>query len=160
MKGEYHMSKKKNSFLIAFGAALGAAAVGVSYYLKYKSFNKELDQDFHEYEDDEAAKEEEAEEETVPCSEASGRSYITITPGKQEEAAKEEAGEEVKDNVPEEAAEEESVSEETKAEETKKAAPQETPKDTATVEEDVIAGDADAPQEKSSEASEENGVGE
>ncbi len=45
------MSKKKSGLLIAFGAMLGGAvAAGISYYLKLKSFNDELDQDFHEYE--------------------------------------------------------------------------------------------------------------
>lgn len=33
------MSKKKTGLLIALGAAIGAAAAGISYYLKYKSFN-------------------------------------------------------------------------------------------------------------------------
>ena len=37
------MSKKKTGLLIALGAAIGAAAAGISYYLKYKSFNDELD---------------------------------------------------------------------------------------------------------------------
>ena len=45
------MSKKKTGLLIALGAAIGAAAAGISYYLKYKSFNDELDKDFHDYED-------------------------------------------------------------------------------------------------------------
>ena len=40
------MSKKKSGLLIAFGAMLGGAvAAGISYYLKLKSFNDELDQD-------------------------------------------------------------------------------------------------------------------
>ena len=48
------MSKKKSGLLIAFGAMLGGAvAAGISYYLKLKSFNDELDQDFHEYEEEE-----------------------------------------------------------------------------------------------------------
>ena len=33
------MAKKHTGLLIALGAALGAAAAGLSYYLKYKSFN-------------------------------------------------------------------------------------------------------------------------
>ena len=49
------MSKKKTGLLIALGAAIGAAAAGISYYLKYKSFNDELDKDFHDYEDEETS---------------------------------------------------------------------------------------------------------
>ena len=53
------MSKKKSGLLIAFGAMLGGAvAAGISYYLKLKSFNDELDQDFHEYEEEETPSEE------------------------------------------------------------------------------------------------------
>ncbi len=52
------MSKKKSGLLIAFGAMLGGAvAAGISYYLKLKSFNDELDQDFHEYEEEETPSE-------------------------------------------------------------------------------------------------------
>ena len=64
------MSKKKSGLLIAFGAMLGGAvAAGISYYLKLKSFNDELDQDFHEYEDEETPSEEK-EEKTVKTTEA------------------------------------------------------------------------------------------
>ena len=69
------MSKKKSGLLIAFGAMLGGAvAAGISYYLKLKSFNDELDQDFHEYEEEETPSEE-TEEKTEPAPE---RTYITI----------------------------------------------------------------------------------
>ena len=73
------MSKKNTGLLIAFGAALGAAAAGLSYYLKYKSFNKEVDEDFHDYEEDETADEE--NEEAVTCNDT-GRTYITLDSGK------------------------------------------------------------------------------
>ena len=73
------MSKKKSGLLIAFGAMLGGAvAAGISYYLKLKSFNDELDQDFHEYEEEETPSEE-TEEKTEPAPE---RTYITINSGK------------------------------------------------------------------------------
>ena len=63
------MSKKKSGLLIAFGAMLGGAvAAGISYYLKLKSFNDELDQDFHEYEEEETPSEE-TEEKTEPADE-------------------------------------------------------------------------------------------
>ena len=78
------MSKKKSGLLIAFGAMLGGAvAAGISYYLKLKSFNDELDQDFHEYEDEETPSEE-TEEKTENAPE---RTYITINPGKDADAA-------------------------------------------------------------------------
>lgn len=86
------MSKKKNTgLLIALGAVLGAAAAGISYYLKYKSFNEEIDKDFHDYEEDAA---EEANNEPVSFDEA-GRTYITIGKTSETEAsAKETAPEE------------------------------------------------------------------
>ena len=69
------MSKKKSGLLIALGAMLGGAvAAGISYYLKLKSFNDELDQDFHEYEDEETPSEE-TKEKSEPAPE---RTYITI----------------------------------------------------------------------------------
>lgn len=73
------MSKKKTGLLIAFGAALGAAAAGLSYYLKYKSFSDEVDKDFHDYEEDDTVKEE--QEDTVTCTDT-GRTYITLDSGK------------------------------------------------------------------------------
>lgn len=77
------MSKRKTGLFIALGAALGAAAAGISYYLRYKSFNDELDQDFHDYEDDDAPGDtKEKEDAPVPCQEAAGRSYITLDPAK------------------------------------------------------------------------------
>lgn len=77
------MSKKRTGLLIAFGAALGAAAAGISYYLKYRSFNDELEKDFHDYEEDEPSKEEEADtfcDASDPV--VTERSYITLDPGK------------------------------------------------------------------------------
>ena len=77
------MSKKKSGLLIAFGAMLGGAvAAGISYYLKLKSFNDELDQDFHEYEEEENAPE---------------RTYITINSGKDAETADDPAAEKKED---------------------------------------------------------------
>lgn len=72
------MSKKNTGLLIAFGAALGAAAACVSYYLKYKSFSDELDKDFHDYEDEDESASQEIEKETVPVSDSTKRNYITI----------------------------------------------------------------------------------
>ena len=97
------MSKKKSGLLIAFGAMLGGAvAAGISYYLKLKSFNDELDQDFHEYEEEETPSEE-TEEKTEPAPE---RTYITINSGKDADTAdhseKEETDDSPKAECPEE----------------------------------------------------------
>lgn len=87
--------KKKSGLLIAFGAMLGGAvAAGISYYLKLKSFNDELDQDFHEYEEEETPSEE-TEEKTEPAPE---RTYITINSGKDADAADDSVKEETKDS--------------------------------------------------------------
>ena len=106
------MSKKKSGLLIAFGAMLGGAvAAGISYYLKLKSFNDELDQDFHEYE--------ETEEKTEPAPE---RTYITINSGKDTNAAddsvkKEETKDSEEIECPEPTDEKDSVKEENVPEE-------------------------------------------
>lgn len=71
------MSKKNTGLLIAFGAALGAAAACVSYYLKYKSFSDELDKDFHDYEDEDECGTED-EKKCSASSDAAKRNYITI----------------------------------------------------------------------------------
>ena len=47
------MAKKSFGKFLAFATVSGIVAAGVSYFLKYKSFNKELDQDFHDFEGDE-----------------------------------------------------------------------------------------------------------
>ncbi len=73
------MSKKNTGLLIALGAVIGAAAAGISYYLKYKSFNDELDKDFHDYEDEDAV--EEVKEEPISCANAK-RTYITLDSNK------------------------------------------------------------------------------
>lgn len=74
------MSKKKTSMLIALGALLGAAAAGLSYYLKYKSFNNELDKDFHDYEEEDTVSDETRE--SVPQADGKERTYITLDSGK------------------------------------------------------------------------------
>ena len=113
------MSKKKTGLLIAASAALGAIA-GISYYLKYKSFNDEIDKDFHDYEEEDAV--EETNDDPVSFDEA-GRTYISI--GKAAEA----------ESACEEAAPEEAPAEEETAEATEEPA-KETPI-AATVEEDT-----------------------
>ena len=83
------MSKKNHTgLLIALGAVLGAAAAGVSYYLKYKSFSDEIENDFHDYEEEAA---EEAVDETFSINDTN-RTYISIDSNKSkttDEAAEE-----------------------------------------------------------------------
>ena len=73
------MSKKRTRLLIVLGAALGAAAAWISYFLKYRSFNDELDIDFHDYEEN---AEETEHDSPVPCQDAGNRTYITLDPAK------------------------------------------------------------------------------
>lgn len=47
------MAKKGFGKFIAFATIAGAAAAGVSYALRYKTFHKELEKDFREFEDGE-----------------------------------------------------------------------------------------------------------
>ena len=46
------MAKNHTGRWLALATVAGAAAVGISYFKKYKSFNKELEEDFHDFEDD------------------------------------------------------------------------------------------------------------
>ncbi len=71
------MSKKRTGLLIAASAAIGAVA-GISYYLKYKSFNDEIDKDFHDYEEE---TEEMTKDEPVSCADTK-RTYITLDSNK------------------------------------------------------------------------------
>ena len=49
------MAKKGLGKFVMLAAVAGAAAAGISYFRKYQSFNKELDEDFHDFEDEEDA---------------------------------------------------------------------------------------------------------
>lgn len=46
------MAKKSLGKFLAFATLSGAVAAGISYFLRYRSFNKELDKDFHDFEGD------------------------------------------------------------------------------------------------------------
>ena len=112
------MSKKKVKGAVLWGMLGGAVAAGISYYLKLKSFNDELDQDFHEYEEEETPSEE-TEEKTEPAPE---RTYITINSGKDTNAAddsvkKEETKDSEETACPEPTDEKDSVKEENVPEE-------------------------------------------
>lgn len=47
------MAKKGFGKAVALAVVAGAAAAGISYFRKYQLFNKELDEEFHDFEDEE-----------------------------------------------------------------------------------------------------------
>lgn len=49
------MAKKGFGKLVTLAAFAGIAAAGISYMKKYQSFSKELDEDFHDFEDEDEA---------------------------------------------------------------------------------------------------------
>ena len=69
------MSKKGMGRLVVLAAVAGAAAAGVSYLTRYHSFNRELDEDFHDFEDE--------EEGPVPDS-TMNRNYVSLHANKDE----------------------------------------------------------------------------
>lgn len=50
-KGVFGMAKKGWGKFVAFAAVTGAVAAGVSYVLQYKTYHRELEKDFREFED-------------------------------------------------------------------------------------------------------------
>lgn len=68
---------KKQFGRIAALAALAGAAVGITYFFRYKSFHEELEEDFHDFEDD-------LDEFDVGDSEEESpqRNYVSLTPEK------------------------------------------------------------------------------
>lgn len=68
------MAKKNFGKFLALAAVTGAVAAGVSYFLKYRSFHAELDEDFHDFEGDE-----ENFDGTLPHEgEAAQRNYVPL----------------------------------------------------------------------------------
>lgn len=67
------MSKKKTGLLVALGTIVGAAAAGISYYLKHKSLKKDAEEDFFEEEE-----EMDGTDSEVSSCEPSNRTYITL----------------------------------------------------------------------------------
>lgn len=91
---------KKQFGKLAVLAALAGTAVGITYFLRYKSFHEELEEDFHDFEED-LDEFDSAEEEISPK-----RNYVSLTPekadaaqedSKEEEPASETANEPVKE---------------------------------------------------------------
>lgn len=93
------MAKKKLGKFLALTAITTAIAAGVSYFLKYRSFHAELDEDFHDFEGDD-----DNFDGALPHeSEAAKRNYVPLGEKKEESSLKEaaddvkEAAEAVKD---------------------------------------------------------------
>lgn len=88
------MAKNKWGKFLALATAAGAIAAGISYFVKYKTFNKELDEDFHDFEGDE----EDFDGSLPHESETPERTYVTLGEKKAEVSeAVSEAAETVKD---------------------------------------------------------------
>ena len=89
--------KKKFGKFLALATAAGAVAAGVSYFLKYRSFHKELDQDFHDFEHED---DDDFDGSLPHESEAASRTYVTLGEKKEEtkETAKE-AAQELADDI-------------------------------------------------------------
>ena len=78
------MAKKNFGKFLALATISGAIAAGVSYFLKYRSFHAELDEDFHDFEGDD-----DDFDGTPPHeSESAPRNYVPLGE-KKEETAKE-----------------------------------------------------------------------
>ena len=86
------MAKKNLGKFLALTAISTAIAAGVSYFLKYRSFHAELDEDFHDFEGDD-----DTFDGTLPHEgEAATRNYVPLGEKKEESSLKEPA-ESVKD---------------------------------------------------------------
>lgn len=77
------MAKKYFGKIITLAAIAGATTAAVSYFLKYKSFNKDLEEEFHDFEDD-------FEDFHDEKTEAAERNYVSLST---ERPADKEAGE-------------------------------------------------------------------
>ena len=85
------MAKKNLGKFLALTAISTAIAAGVSYFLKYRSFHAELDEDFHDFEGDDSF------DGTLPHEgESAARNYVPLGEKKEESSLKE-AAEAVKD---------------------------------------------------------------
>ena len=91
------MAKKSLGRFLAFAAITGAAAAGVSYFLKYRSFHAELEDDFHDYEDDGQDHDQPGPFET----EATHRNYVPLGEKKESMEAVEQEAEDAAEAVKE-----------------------------------------------------------
>lgn len=78
------MAKKGWGKFVAFAAVTGAVAAGVSYVLQYKTYHKELEKDFREFEDSGDEDRLDGEEDRTIDSRKLDRNYISLTSSKDE----------------------------------------------------------------------------
>lgn len=88
------MAKKNLGKFLALTAVSAAVAAGVSYFLKYRSFHAELDEDFHDFEGDD----DNSDSSLSGEGEAAKRNYVPLGE-KKEESPAEEVLEAAKDTV-------------------------------------------------------------
>lgn len=69
------MSKNKFGKFVALATISGVIAAGISYFVKYKSFNSELDEDFHDFE----GKDPEFDGQLPHACEALNRTYVSLS---------------------------------------------------------------------------------
>ena len=78
-KGVFGMAKKGWGKFVAFAAVTGAVAAGVSYVLQYKTYHRELEKDFREFEDGD----EDGTDRTIDTR-SLDRNYISLSSSKDE----------------------------------------------------------------------------
>ena len=91
------MAKKNFGKFLAFATVAGAVAAGISYFLKYRSFHAELEDDFHDYEDDGQDHDQPGSFET----EATHRNYVPLGEKKESMEAVEQEAEDAAEAVKE-----------------------------------------------------------
>ena len=83
-KGVFGMAKKGWGKFVAFAAVTGAVAAGVSYVLQYKTYHRELEKDFREFEDGgEDRTDEDGTDRTIDTR-SLDRNYISLSSSKDE----------------------------------------------------------------------------
>lgn len=75
------MAKKKFGKFVALATISGVIAAGISYFVKYKSFHDELDEDFHDFEGGE-----DFDGELPHSAETANRTYVSLNEKKSEAA--------------------------------------------------------------------------
>lgn len=83
-KGVFGMAKRGWGKFVAFAAVTGAVAAGVSYVLQYKTYHKELEKDFREFEDDGDEGTGDSDSERTIDPRKADRNYISLTSSKDE----------------------------------------------------------------------------
>ncbi len=84
------MAKNNTGKWLTLAVITGAVAVGVSYFKKYKSFNKELEEDFHDFEDEDTNESDTTSRKYVPLH--ADKDEFMVAAGDMIDAAKDMAG--------------------------------------------------------------------